>query len=110
MNVSFNGYNEGILTFEAEDGVTVGAPVEISENGKVKAAENVFFGICTGVRDGFAAVQLDGYIKVKYSGTLTHGYNKLISADGKVKADTTDGREILVVDLDAANNIAGIIL
>lgn len=111
MNVSFNGYNEGVLTFEAESGVTVGTPVTMSGNGKVKAAQNaVFCGVCINSRNGYAGVQINGYVTVEYSGTLSVGYNKLVSADGKVKADTTNGREILVVDVDSTAKTAGIIL
>lgn len=111
MNVSFNGYNEGTVTFEAESGVAVGTPVTVSANGKVSAAESaVFCGICTGIRDGYAAVQLNGYIKVKYSGTLTVGYNRLVAADGKIKADSSNGRDVLIVDVDTVNSVAGIIL
>ena len=110
MNVSFNGYNEGIVTFEADSTVTVGSPVAMSDNGKVTAASSEFCGICTGIRNGYAAVQLDGYIKVEYSGSLTVGYNKLAASGGKALVDTSNGRDILVVDVDSTNNIAGIIL
>lgn len=112
MNVCFNGYNEGIATFEAESGVKVGMPVAMSANGKVKKAadDTVFCGICVGVRDGYAAVQLDGYVKISYSDTLSVGYNKLIASGGKIKADSTKGRDILVIDVDSTNSCAGIIL
>ncbi len=111
MNVCFNGYNEGIATFEADSTVTVGGPVEMASNGKVKAAQNKSFcGICVSLRDGYAAVQLNGYVKVGYSGSVTVGYNKLVCADKKVKADLTNGRDVLVVDVDTTNSVAGIIL
>lgn len=110
MNVSFNGYNEGIATFEADSTVTVGIPVAMSDNGKVTAASTDFCGICTGLRNGYAAVQLSGYIKVAYSGSLTVGYSKLAASSGKVAVSSTNGRDILVVDVDSTNGIAGIIL
>ena len=112
MNVCFNGYNEGIATFEADSTVKTGMPVEMSANGKVKATNSTAFcGICVGVRDGYAAVQLNGYIKVKYTGTLNVGYSKISgSSDGKIQADTTNGRDILVVDVDTVSGYAGIIL
>lgn len=110
MNVSFNGYNEGIVTFEAESDVKAGAPVVLSGNGKVKAATTEFCGICSALRGGYAAVQLNGYVKVPYTGTLTVGYSKLAAENGKVKTDSTNGRSILVVDVDTTSNYAGIIL
>ena len=110
MNVSFNGYNEGIVTFEAEDGVNAGEPVAMSANGKVKAATAEFCGICRGVRNGYAAVQLNGYASVPYSGTLSVGYQKIAASSGKIKADSTNGRSILVVDVDSTTGYAGIIL
>ncbi len=112
MNVSFNGFNEQIATFEAVSGVAAGKPVALSANGKVQAVTSgAFCGICTGVRDGYAAVQLQGYIRVPYSGTLTVGYKQLAAATGgKVTVDTTNGREYLVVEVDSTAGIAGILL
>lgn len=112
MDVAFNGFNEGIVTFEAASGVTAGVPVAVSANGKVSAVTSgAFCGICNNVRGGYAAVQLSGYVRVPYSGTLAVGYKKLAAATGgKVTVDTTNGREYLVVDIDSANGIAGIIL
>ncbi len=110
MNVSFNGYNEGIVTFEAESDVKAGIPVMMSGNGKVKAAIGAFCGICTAVRGGYAAVQLNGYVRVPYSGTVSVGYDKLAADNNKVKTDTTNGRSILIVDVDSTTGYAGMIL
>lgn len=110
MNVCFNGYNEGIVTFECDDTVKSGIPVEVSGNGKVTAAQDkVFCGICLNRRGEYAAVQLSGYAEVGYSGELSVGYNKLISSSGKVKAEET-GRSMLVVSVDSTKHTAGIIL
>ena len=71
MSVSFMGFNEGVLTFEAVSGVAAGKPVMISESGKVQAVSSgAFCGICLNVREGFAAVQLSGYVKVPFSGSI----------------------------------------
>ena len=112
MSVSFMGFNEGVLTFEAVSGVAAGKPVVISGNGKVQAVSSgAFCGICLNVREGFAAVQLSGYVKVPFSGSLSVGYQKIgADSSGKVKADATNGREYLVVDVDAAAGTVGIIL
>ena len=112
MSVSFNGFNEGVLTFEAASGVAAGKPVMISQSGKVQAVTSgAFCGICLNVREGYAAVQLSGYVTVPCSGTVNVGYQKLAAyTDGKVKVDTTNGREYLVVDVNATAGTAGIIL
>ncbi len=112
MNVAFNGFNEDIVTFEAASGVTAGTPVTISANGKVAATTSgAFCGICKSVRAGYAAVQLSGYVTVGSSGSISLGYQKLgAAADGKVKADSTNGREYLVVDVDSTANTVGFIL
>lgn len=110
MNVSFNGYNEGIVTFEAESSVETGTLVAMSANGKVKAATSEFCGICIAARCGYASVQLAGYARVPYSGTLSVGYKKLAVSSGKAAVDNSNGRDILVVDVDSTAGTAGIIL
>lgn len=112
MNVAFNGYDEGIITFEAASGVTAGSPVEITANGKVSAVTSgAFCGICRSVRNGYASVQLKGYVKAESSGSISLGYQKLGAyTGGKVKADSTNGREYLVVDVDSTANTVGFIL
>ncbi len=110
MNVSFNGFGENVVTFETEGSVSAGMPVMVSESGKVKAANGVFCGICVGERNGYAAVQLSGYVKVTFSAAPAIGYTKLVGKSGKVSTDTSTGREYLVVDIDTVAKTAGIIL
>lgn len=112
MKVAFNGYGEGVMTFEAASGVTAGVPVMITANGKVTAAASgAFCGICLSERNGYAAVQLSGYVTAPANGSISVGYQKLGAATGgKVKADATNGREYLVVDVDSSANTVGFIL
>ena len=112
MSVSFNGFNEGVLTFEAVNGVEAGKPVMVSASGKVQAATSgAFCGICLNVREGYAAVQLSGYVTVPCSGSVSVGYQKLAAdSSGKVKADNNNGREYLVADVNTAAGTIGIIL
>lgn len=112
MNVSFNGYDEGMVTFEAASGVTADKPVAVSANGKVTAVTSgAFCGICKSVRNGYAAVQLKGYVQMASTGSISLGYTKLAAATGgKVKADSNNGREYLVVDFDSTANVVGFIL
>ena len=87
MNISFTGYRENVLTFECTNTVAVGDLVKMSASGKVTkvAANDAFIGKCVGVRDGYAAVQLDGYREAAKSGTVNVGYNKLVAAASGVK-------------------------
>lgn len=111
MNVNFNGYGENVATFIANSALTeTGVPVKISADGTVTkcASGDVFCGICVGIRDGYATVQLSGYAKVQTSAKLTLGYTKIAAgASGKVAASDS-GRELLVVD--STTTEAGIIL
>lgn len=111
MNVNFNGYGENVATFIADSSLTqTGVPVKISADGTVKACatgEN-FCGICVGVRDGYAAVQLAGYAKVSTTAKLALGYTKLAAGANGIVATSTSGREHLVID--STGTEAGIIL
>ncbi len=112
MNVEFTGYGENMATFVAANGLTeTGIPVKISADGTVAEcnANEAFCGICQSVREGYAVVQLAGYVKVKTAAKLIPGYVKLAAgANGTVVENTTTGRELLVVASTAKE--AGIIL
>lgn len=113
MEVSFGGYGEKTATFEAADGVTAGMPVQVTQNGLVspcKAGKH-FCGVAVNVREGFAAIQLAGYVRLLYSGTAPAvGYQTLAGdGSGKIKSDAA-GRSLLVVDVDTANALCGVIL
>lgn len=111
MNVNFNGYGENVVTFIADSSLTeTGVPVKIISDGTVAKcdANEVFCGICVGVRNGYAAVQLAGYANVATTEQIAVGYQKLAAtADGNVAVNTS-GRELLVVNSTATD--AGIIL
>ncbi len=115
MKISMNGLGEQVATFEAGTNVAVGAPVAITANGIVSAAANSgdFCGVCTRLENGFATVQMKGYIRVAYTGTVAVGRATLNgSTGGKVKPST--GTEVAipvqVVDVDTAAKTIGIIL
>ena len=113
MKVSLNGYGESVTTFEAEDSVKVGYPVKMTDNGKVGLckAKEAFCGIALNVRNGFAAVQLQGYYSgLTYTGSgMKVGILKLGAVSEKVEVSET-GKECLVVDIDSESSTCGIIL
>lgn len=112
MDINFNGYNENVLTFAIDDSIIkAGTPVKMHSNGTVTACteSDTMIGVAVNVRNGYAAVQLSGYIEVKTDvSEVPVGYNKLVcTADGKV-AISDNGREYLV--LSSNQGVAGIIL
>ena len=111
MNVNFNGYGENVLTVIADSGLTeTGVPVKISDEATVAkcSGNDNFCGICVGLRDGYAAVQLAGYVRVAAAARIEPGYKKLAAGSTGNVAVNTSGRELLVVDSTAKE--AGIIL
>ena len=111
MMVNFNGFGENSATFEADSSLTtVGVPVKISGDGKVSACAGgeAFCGICTHLRDGFATVQLAGYVTMPAAEKIATGYTNISAgADGTVSASGS-GREYLV--LDSTQTTVGFIL
>ena len=111
MNVNFNGYGENVLTFIADSGLTeTGVPVKISDDGTVAkcGGNDNFCGVCVGLCNGYAAVQLAGYVRVATAAKIEAGYKKLAAGNNGDVVVNSSGRELLVVDSTATE--AGIIL
>ena len=87
MDINFNGFQKNVLTFECTSAVSDGDLVKMSASGKVApaSANDTFIGVCVKARDGYAAVQLSGYVEAAKSGTVNVGYNKLVAASSGVK-------------------------
>ena len=131
MSISFGGIGELSVTFEADSGVKTGWPVKIGGSGKVYACEEGerFCGIAAGVsEDGYATVQIRGFVKCKYTGTAPAlGFEHLVAdGSGGVKKDAgktnsfTDassqsvsltrytGGEYMTAELDTTGKTVGI--
>lgn len=92
MNVDFKGYGENVATFLADDTVKEGTLVKLSENYTVTAcvAGDEIVGLCVNVRDGYAAVQLSGYVELPCSAQIALGYKGICANNGTtVKTDTS---------------------
>ncbi len=115
MGVSFEGYNESILTFAAQEDVAAGDLVVAAENGRVeKAAQgDIPAGLVRTVRAGYAGVQLFGYAQVAVSGLAGKGWKTLV-CDGenglKPAGGGETGRQYLVLELDTLSGRAGLLL
>lgn len=104
MNVNFNGIGETVATFVADDSLTqTGVPVKVSDSGTAAACDSgdAFCGVCVGLRDGYAAVQLRGFATLPASAEIDAGYRKLaVDSNGAVVVNA-GGRELLVVQSTA---------
>ncbi|MDD3260442.1 MAG: hypothetical protein PHU79_00795 [Oscillospiraceae bacterium] len=109
METAMNGYGENAATFLCGTKLAPGAPVMVSANGTVAAANGDFCGVVLSWRDGAAAVQLAGYVRLPYSGEKPgFGYQGLTAKDGKVSTAADAAPKRLVVDTDST--AVGIIL
>lgn len=110
MNVNFNGFGENVATFMADSKVVAGAPVKMSTDGTVtiSSATEPFCGVCIAVRDGYASVQLKGYVTMPAKSKIAVGYQKLTASVENTVAVNTSGREFLV--LNSTDTEVGFIL
>ena len=98
MDINFNGFNERVLTFMADDPITPGCLVKMKESGTVTKADagDNFLGICLNVRNGYAAVQVEGYVETGLTGEISVGDAVLTAASSGVQASET-GKSYRVV-------------
>lgn len=111
MSISFEGYNENVLTFEKDTGaIAVGDPVKISGSGKVSKCStgDMFCGFAVSVRDSLIGVQMSGYREAKYAdGTgegvpaVALGYSTVTAEANGILTSAKTGNTILVVSKDA---------
>ncbi|MBQ3136604.1 MAG: hypothetical protein IJB74_03890 [Clostridia bacterium] len=108
-----DGYDRKEVTLSAVTTVKKDYPVTVASNFTVKNASDgeAFAGICTAAAKGYASVLLSGYTVLPYTGEAPAlGCCRLVSdGTGGVKAGE-NGREMLVVSVDKAASLCGIIL
>ena len=119
--VSLLGAGETVVTLKAGGEVALGQPVKLTADHTASAcAENDgVIGVCVSKNKDYLGVQLKGYLRMKFTGSLNYGWQYL-TADhaGGVKAaaasSTTEqmqrNRQCLVVDIHNVAGIAGILL
>lgn len=112
MYTDFDGLSSEVATFNCNSSVTeAGQLVKMVGSGtvgKCTSGDNPI-GVTVNVRNGYAAVQVKGYIKVPHDGTLTVGYHNISAADDKkLKLNSTNGIQRAVIE--SLNNVAGVIL
>ena len=114
MSVSLKGIKEKCASFNAALGLTAGKPVAVAANLTVAAASAGadIAGVAVNVDGGIAAVQLDGYVNLSYSGDTAPvvGYGILVAdGSGGVKVGLS-GISRLITDVDTTNKKVGFIL
>ena len=104
MNISYEGIGYLAITMRAGTG-KVGWPCQFDASGRAMqcANGNNICGVVEAVGDGVTAVQVEGFVKLPYTGTAPAlGYTKLVGngSSGVMRAD--DGMQHLVVSVDEA--------
>ena len=114
MKISMNGFGENMATFACGGTTVYGSLVKMSDNGTVSpcVSGDVFCGVANSTRNGFAAVQLNGYREIPYTGTAPKvGYQTLAASGAQsVSTVSTGGRSYLVVDVDPNAKTIGMML
>ncbi len=112
MDILHNGFHTDCITLETGGNVSVGLPVNISDDDKcaVATANSEFIGVAVSKRNNQVCVQLTGYAEVSYTGSApTLGYCGLLSA-GTNGVKAGDGRKYKVLKVDTAKKTVGFIL
>lgn len=104
MSVSFDEIGQVCVTFAQGTGVGKDQVCKVSGNGTVSGcgAGDKFCGVAVSTREDYVGVVVGGFVTASYTGTAPAvGYTAL-AADGSggVKADATNGRQVLVVSVD----------
>lgn len=103
MNISYEGIGYLAVTMPAAD-CAADAVCTVSADGAAACdAGEKFCGVAVAVENGMAAVQVEGFVKLGYSGTAPSvGYVSLAAdGSGKVAVDPA-GNSYLVVAVDTA--------
>ncbi|MGN1039379.1 MAG: hypothetical protein ACI4PI_01675 [Oscillospiraceae bacterium] len=115
MRVSFTEIGETVATFESDKKLEAGTLVNVAEIGKVATAKEneKFVGIVVNATEHEASVQIKGYIKAKFEGTIEATalgcFNMCLGKEGKLKL-SEKGREVLLLDINTENNEIGIFM
>lgn len=113
MSISFKGFNEQVITFNTAAELEAGTLVKMSDSATVAPCSDgdVFIGAVVSSHGNIAAVQTGGYISLPYSGTAPAlGITSISAADSDTIKEDSNGRTVTVIELNEANETAGILL
>ena len=103
MNISYEGIGFLMVTFP-DNGSMEGEVCKLTAEGNVEycVANDRFCGVVHSVEKHMAAVQVEGFVRVRYSGTApVLGYAKLVADGFGGVCTNTTGQDYLVVQVDA---------
>lgn len=112
MNISFDGFDTKIITFNTDDDIEAGTPVKITERGKVEAAstDEDFIGMAVSCKNGLAGVCVRGVVEFDCTDdTIQPGYN-YIASNGGTEICAGENVMKLVLDVDTDNSKATVLL
>lgn len=116
MSVAFNGIDNQVVTFQADQG-EAGDTMAMEDNNRVTVAPSgaAPVGVLQGKRCGHGAVQIRGYVQVSYSGSAAPslGWNSLVANGNggmRMAASGETGRACLVVHLNTVEKTIGLFL
>lgn len=98
-NLEINFFGENVTTFYATDTVKNGDLVKFTENFTVAPCESndEIAGRCVRAEDGFAAVQLSGYIEIESNKKIALGISSIVAASATQATTSTTARKYNVV-------------
>lgn len=96
--MNFKGFGENVATFFRTDDTVSGQLLAMASSEVVRPAQEgePFIGICIGVRDKFAAVQLAGYVEAFSPNRIPVGYRRLVAEHGGL-SEAANGRAYRVI-------------
>ena len=110
MKISFEGIGQVAATFMVEGDIQPGMAVALTADSTVGLgkAGDAPCGKVLSVKNGMAAVQIDGMAQVGYSGTAPAIGWGTIAGDGtgKIKTVTTGGKTCMIVSVNTADGTA----
>lgn len=111
--VSFDGYRENVLTFDCYLTKT-GFLASLANDGYAVQCidNNDFLGVAVSADGLHAAIQIDGYVEMPYTGDPPQrGYCALVSdGNNNVKLSTTSKHIVRVIKVDTDSKTVGFIL
>ncbi len=112
MNISFDGFDRKVITFNADDDIEIGTPVKISDRGTVEAADEGedFIGMVVSCKNGLVGVCVRGVVEFDCTDeTILPGYN-YVASNGDTEICTGENVMKLVLDVDTDNSKVTVLL
>lgn len=104
MEISNQGVGEVVLTMKAEEGVKAGMLVSMSNKPstvKISQSNDHILGVVKNIRDGYAAVQIEGVATIKLTEGGALGWMKVSgNGDGTIKVNPATGDYRVILDHD----------